>query len=960
MGLIQNKVTVSQPNSHVVVKNAGGLRGLTGPQGEQGPQGIQGPQGEQGIQGPQGIPGKDGKDGADGAAATISVGSTSTLPAGSSATVTNSGTSSAAVFDFGIPKGDKGDTGATGADGYSPSATVTKTGDTATITITDKDGTTTASISDGTTPTVNDGTLTIQKNGTTVQTFSADQASNVTANITVPTQFSDLSGTVSSSQIEDEAITTGSVSGTGTNITLAGTMEGGAIESVELNGDTEQTTYSGKNLVDLVPITNMSPYYSQNVTLETVADATIGRNVLHIVSTGGYPSVVYNLAQRLQSGKYYALKFTYKSAFAGTNNNRKAMWFAPSWTTNNWDNLGSLGSSNSKGGDGVVSQLVGQSAGWVTRSVRFYVTPTQYESVASSYSKLLFSLGYGISGEGCTDKELWLADAMLYEITESEWNATNYTSPDYEPYVGSTASPNPDYPQEVQTVTGEQSIEVRGSKNLLPFTNQNFTKNNITFSVTDGTLYLDGTSTGEILPSNQTWKDNFAFTLSAGTYTLSLNTVTTASYIKKKSDDSNLATVNGNSTKKATFTITEPTEVYLGFYMYNLSFSNLATTYQLELGSATTYEPYKGVTKTVNLGKNLANIPDCNISDTGYSLNIESGAIELNSTTINKTFDLCGGSAPANWIPTYANANDYHLTPTGGTWTLNASDIAGTISGSQSLYVTIMTNQRQQNTFISSAMTYTPYTITLADDEYIKSIYLWCGSNTTYTSVKFKLQLERGSTATTYAPYFTPIELCKIGTYQDYIYKSGDDWYVHKETGNQDMAALSGLSVISTGNFIASGFASNYGSVIGEMLSNIFTYSATGWEKVGKFGIAASGNLWAMTGDSTITTANIATWLSDKSAVVYYSLATPTDTQITNATLISELEDLLSATTYSGTTYITVSGDLASPLEVVAEADSKLAPDSVYGAAIKDGAVSVDKIADLKALADALAPYLNS
>lgn len=41
-------------------------------------------------------------------------------------------------------------------------------------------------------PTVNNGTLTIQKNGTTVKTFTANQSSNVTANITVPTKTSDL------------------------------------------------------------------------------------------------------------------------------------------------------------------------------------------------------------------------------------------------------------------------------------------------------------------------------------------------------------------------------------------------------------------------------------------------------------------------------------------------------------------------------------------------------------------------------------------------------------------------------------------------------------------------------------------------------------------------------------------------------------------------------------------------
>lgn len=41
-------------------------------------------------------------------------------------------------------------------------------------------------------PTVNDATLTIQKNGTTVETFTANASSNVTANISVPTKTSDL------------------------------------------------------------------------------------------------------------------------------------------------------------------------------------------------------------------------------------------------------------------------------------------------------------------------------------------------------------------------------------------------------------------------------------------------------------------------------------------------------------------------------------------------------------------------------------------------------------------------------------------------------------------------------------------------------------------------------------------------------------------------------------------------
>lgn len=55
-----------------------------------------------------------GSKGDPGQAASVVVGTTSTLPAGSNATVTNSGTSLAAVLDFGIPKGTDGTDGTDG------------------------------------------------------------------------------------------------------------------------------------------------------------------------------------------------------------------------------------------------------------------------------------------------------------------------------------------------------------------------------------------------------------------------------------------------------------------------------------------------------------------------------------------------------------------------------------------------------------------------------------------------------------------------------------------------------------------------------------------------------------------------------------------------------------------------------------------------------------------------------
>lgn len=62
-------------------------------------------------------------------------------------------------------------------------------------------------------PTVNNATLTIQKNGTTVKTFTANASSNVTANITVPTKVSELTN--------DSGYTTNN--GTVTSVTIKAT-----------------------------------------------------------------------------------------------------------------------------------------------------------------------------------------------------------------------------------------------------------------------------------------------------------------------------------------------------------------------------------------------------------------------------------------------------------------------------------------------------------------------------------------------------------------------------------------------------------------------------------------------------------------------------------------------------------------------------------------------------------------
>lgn len=76
------------------------------------------------MKGEKGDTGDKGDTGNTGAAATVAVGTTTTGDAGTNAAVTNSGTSSAAVLNFTIPKGDKGDKGDTGNTGATPAFSV--------------------------------------------------------------------------------------------------------------------------------------------------------------------------------------------------------------------------------------------------------------------------------------------------------------------------------------------------------------------------------------------------------------------------------------------------------------------------------------------------------------------------------------------------------------------------------------------------------------------------------------------------------------------------------------------------------------------------------------------------------------------------------------------------------------------------------------------------------------------
>ena len=85
-----------------------GIQGVQGERGLKGETGQQGKQGEQGIQGIQGKQGEQGKQGKTGKAATIKIGTVTTLKPTEQARAENVGTESEAVINLYIPQGKQG------------------------------------------------------------------------------------------------------------------------------------------------------------------------------------------------------------------------------------------------------------------------------------------------------------------------------------------------------------------------------------------------------------------------------------------------------------------------------------------------------------------------------------------------------------------------------------------------------------------------------------------------------------------------------------------------------------------------------------------------------------------------------------------------------------------------------------------------------------------------------------
>lgn len=204
-------------------------------------------------------------------------------------------------------------------------------------------------------------------------------------------------------------------------------------------------------------------------------------------------------------------------------------------------------------------------------------------------------------------------------------------------------------------------------------------------------------------------------------------------------------------------------------------------------------------------------------------------------------------------------------------------------------------------------------------------------------------QIELGDQMTDYEPYrgqsytidLGAIELCKIGTYQDYIWKDGDDWKIHKEIGYDqrdcNIAGIAldapGASTVSPegafliykaywdsaggdydGSIALARLSTNCGQYVEQSLpANTHARSmqdGTFCQRTGTndriyFRFSA---LAGKTGDEVK-----AILQAQGGAKFYYALATPTNTAITNTALIAQLNALLEGGSYNHQTNIVVS-----------------------------------------------------
>ena len=531
----------------------------------------------------------------------------------------------------------------------------------------------------------------------------------------------------------------------------------------------------------------------------------------------------------------------------------------------------------------------------------------------------------------------------IYPMIESGSSKT-----DYEPYTGGKASPNPDYPQDIHVVSGDNSVVVRG-KNLWEdskgYNLYLLSYNNGVYSASDNDnrsslqyKLQQYDSSGSVISGS-----GFSKTINAvGVYYFTLTRVANAKSFRISN--------NGQSTEFRLFyplpdfiKVGEKYTVAINIIDKTIGASKFKDVMLMQGEiSDTTYVPFQGIaTYPINL-------PVENLLDLSVAPIYKDGA---NSSFVEPKIDISKTTSYANVFCVFSigNANELNgknIKLTGqclASGTTKGNCALGYLDANGSNRVVVANTGPIGNSNVSINMTVDATTYPN------KKVALWlygdssqagsAGDTITYENIMVSTSNSKG-----YTPYgTTPIELCKIGDYTDYFLhdKTLDKWYLHKEIGK---VVLNGSENWQLRNTSEKGTKTySLGNVLNDYLLEPSVTNPGGYALCDKFvvnrtvtGIGqmySPSNLLDVIGLDfyynqssptaraiyTNTTENLPIYLSSNNATIYYQLATPTDTEITYQPLIEQLNAIEKAMSYNSQTNISqVNND--APFIISAEA----------------------------------------
>lgn len=623
------------------------------------------------------------------------------------------------------------------------------------------------------------------------------------------------------------------------------TEEGAPLSLTHLYGNAEQKTLSGKNLLGVeghlkASSNGIVPAYSEDGTISWSG-----------TSTSAWANLTNDYAVNLPAG-------TYTFSIDHTLSHRIYLYYKFA------DNTGGY---------------------WI-------IEPNTLKST-TTFAQSITSLRLDLSG---------LTNGQSYNESVKAMVESGSTATSFEPYVGGTASPNPDYPQEIKTVTGAQTVQVTG-KNLFDFSKLQKGSVTITDDVATGTAsqfhsawngtsgFIDTYPDGRIAISAEAYTDGNDTTASTIGLRICINyTDGTRDFATWHNND--LAFVKQSVVSNQSKTISNIV------FTYNASAQNIwhVRRLQIELGStATAFEPYQGQSQEINLGKNLLDFSD-----------FEMGGLSATGGIQPSTFRVQNRNNMIAVLPNTAYTLSTVLPETvkGMRAGWQEFDASGTFiidRGWQQLAGAPKTFTTTANThyiaFVLSLST-TSSTVTTGTTEDTTA----CSSPTEWARGS-QFQLEAGARATSYSAYKTPIELAKIPNtnYTNSFRIIDGKWYIHKEVGKVVYTGAQSESWVMN---LVPGYGyrarielnDNY---VGTGRQTIFSdYFHSDSEQptahyVG-LGYTSANYLYLYQDINIITDADFKTWLSTHNTTVYYALATPTDTEITDSELIEQLNHIYS------------------------------------------------------------------